>query len=109
MLAVAAIGVLAAAAALYFYHQAGTDPGQIRRTIAAAGQRACYDDARADKRNILATDAKLHAFCACTLDSAVAAMSDADAREAAVNALAMNTTMRTRLTAANRLCQAELN
>ncbi len=106
--AMAAIVLLAAGAALYFYRQASQDPVVIRNHMATTGKRACFSDARADSRNLLIPDEKLHAFCSCTVDMAVGGMSDADTREAAVNTLVMSTAMHGKLADANRRCRGQL-
>jgi hypothetical protein len=106
--ALAAIVVLAGGAAVYFCQQASQDPVVIRNHMATSGKQACFSDARADQRNVLIPDDKLHAFCSCTVDTAVGSMSDADTREAAVNTLVMSTAMHTKLAAANRSCRGEL-
>jgi hypothetical protein len=93
---------------VYFYQQASQDPVVIRNHMASAGKQACFSDARADSRNVLIADDKLRAFCSCTVDTAVGSMSDADAREAAVNTLVMSTAMRTKLADANRSCRGQL-
>ena len=106
--AMVAIVVLAAGAAVYFYQQASQDPAVIRNHMATAGKGACFADARADSRNVLIPDDKLHAFCSCTVDTAVGSMSDADTREAAVNTLVMSTAMHRKLADANRSCRGQL-
>ena len=100
--------VVALGAGYYFYRQGSGDPAIIRANIASAGKQACGADARADPRNVLVPDAKLTAFCDCVLDTAVAGLDDADAREASINALVMSSTMRAKLAAANRVCRAKL-
>ena len=106
--AFAAVVVLAAGSAAYFYAQARQDPAVIRNHMAVQGKQACFTDARGDQRNVLLTDDKLHAYCGCTVDTAVGGMSDDDTREAAVNTLVMSTAMHRRLAAANRACRGAL-
>jgi hypothetical protein len=106
--AFAAIVVLSAGTAVYFYAQARQDPAVIRNHMADSGKRACFTDARSDTRNVLLTDDKLHAYCDCTVDTAIGGMSDDDTREAAVNTLVMSTAMHRRLARANRACRSAL-
>lgn len=108
MTAIMAAMVVAIGAGYYFYRHGSGDPAIIRANIAGAGKRSCTTDARADPRNVLVTDAKLSAFCDCVLDDVVAGMSDADAREASINALVMSSAMRINLASANRSCRSKV-
>ncbi len=92
----------------YTYRDNGSDPASSRNTIASTGKQACFNDARADPRNTLVSDANLKAFCACTLDQVVTSMSDKDALEASHNTLVLSTTMRAKLPAANASCKSHL-
>ncbi len=109
MTAIAGIVMLAAVVGLtYTYRDHWPDPAASRNTIASTGKQACFNDARADERNTLVSDAKVKAFCACTLDRVVATMSDEDAQRASGNTLVLSTMMRAKLPAANASCKSHL-
>jgi hypothetical protein len=109
MTAIAGIVVLAAViGGVHTYRKYWPDPASSRSAIASVGARACFNDARADERNKLVSDANLQAFCACTLDQVVATMSDEEAQKAFTNTLVLNTTMRAKLPAANASCKSYL-